>query len=77
MDARLLMLIGFALVMVGMLIITLSLARSAGSGRSRSTGFILLGPIPIVWHGSRPLLFIVPAVLLVAVILLLIMVSMR
>ncbi|MEM2922890.1 MAG: hypothetical protein QW560_00570 [Candidatus Nitrosocaldus sp.] len=78
MDARLLMLIGFALVLVGMLIIAFAMLRRAGSlqGKGRSMGFILLGPIPIVWQGSRSLLLIVPIALLIAIIFLT-MVSMR
>ncbi|MFN4336105.1 MAG: TIGR00304 family membrane protein [Candidatus Nitrosocaldus sp.] len=77
MDARLLMMIGFALVLVGMLIITFSLAtRAAGSSRGRSIGFILLGPIPIVWQGSRSLLVILPISILIMLILFM-MVNMR
>ncbi|MEM0029376.1 MAG: DUF131 domain-containing protein [Candidatus Nitrosocaldus sp.] len=77
MDARLLMMIGLALVLVGMLIITFSLATRGGSTRGRSTGFILLGPIPIIWQGSRSLLLILPIAILIMLILFIMVVSMR
>ncbi|GBC74382.1 hypothetical protein HRbin05_00422 [archaeon HR05] len=76
MDARLLMFIGFALVLIGMIIVAFAMLRRAGSLQGRSMGFILLGPIPIVWQGSRSLLLIVPIALLIAIIFF-IMVSMR
>ncbi len=78
MDARLLVFIGFALVLIGMIIVAFAMLRRAGSlqGRGRSMGFILLGPIPIVWQGSRSLLLIIPIALLIAIIFF-IMVSMR
>lgn len=79
MDARLLMSIGFALVLIGMIIVAFAMLRRAGSlqgrGEGRSMGFILLGPIPIVWQGSRSLLLIVPIALIA--IIFLIMVSMK
>ncbi|GBC73112.1 hypothetical protein HRbin04_00508 [archaeon HR04] len=78
MDARLLISLGFALVLIGMIIVAFAMLRRIGSlqGRGRSMGFILLGPIPIVWQGSRSLLLIVPIALLIAIIFF-IMVSMR
>ncbi len=75
MDAKLLMMIGSALVLVGMLIITFSLVTRVAGSRGRSVGFILLGPIPIVWQGSRSLLVILPIAILIMLILF--MVGMR
>jgi uncharacterized membrane protein len=49
-------------------------ARGLGS----TTGFVLLGPIPIVWHGSRtPLLILILIPIAIIVIMLLNMVMLR
>jgi len=75
MDPKLFIFTGLMLIIVGMITIMLSIrARGLGS----TTGFVLLGPIPIVWHGSRtPLLILILIPIAIIAIILLNMVMLR
>lgn len=62
-DTRLLVFTGFILIIVGMVVVMLSI-RSRGLGST--TGFILLGPIPIIWRDSKAsslLLILIPIII--------------
>jgi len=65
-------LIGFIVIIIGMVMVMLSM-RSRGMGST--TGFILLGPIPIMLHGSRVSLLLIPIAALL--ILIFVMVTLR
>ncbi len=68
MDPKLLIFTGLMLIIAGMVTIMLSI-RTRGLGST--TGFILLGPIPIVWRGSKtPLILLIPIIAIIAIILL-------
>jgi uncharacterized membrane protein len=70
-EPRLLMFIGFIVIIIGMVMVMLSM-RSRGMGST--TGFILLGPIPIMLHGSRiSLLLLVPIAALLIFIFVMVM----
>ncbi len=61
-DPRLLAFTGFILIILGMVVVMLSIR---GRGLGSTTGFILLGPIPIVWRGSKAfsLLILIPIII--------------
>ncbi len=69
-EPRLLTLIGFIVIIIGMIIVMLSI-RSRGMGST--TGFILLGPIPIMLHGSRISLLLIPIAALLILIFVIVM----
>ncbi len=70
-DPKLLMFTGLMLIIAGMITIMLSI-RTRGLGST--TGFILLGPIPIVLRGSKtPILILIPIIAIIAIILFMVM----
>ncbi len=69
-EPRLLAFIGFIVIIIGMAMVMLSM-RSRGMGST--TGFILLGPIPIMLHGSRISLLLMPIAALLILIFVMVM----
>ncbi len=69
-EPRLLTFVGFIVIIIGMVIVMLSI-RSRGMGST--TGFILLGPIPIMLHGSRISLLLIPIAALLILIFVMVM----
>jgi len=69
-ESRLLALIGFIVIIIGMVMVMSSM-RSRGMGST--TGFILLGPIPIMLHGSRISLLLIPIAALLILIFVMVM----
>lgn len=55
MDVNPVFLIGLLLVVVGVILIIISSIKitSTNKGKQESSGFILIGPIPILWGSSR------------------------
>lgn len=60
--------LGMLLIMIGMFLVTLSLKRRD------NMAIIMIGPIPIIVSNDKPWLFVIPIIVIIAIVLLVLLV---